>query len=219
MSLNLEQPLHFHRLSFLEDGGEVVIGHKDIDSYGIFPQDGAALLGELQAGRTPPDAAAWYRTNYGQTVDMDEFLATLAAFEFIREDADLPLDEPAPIRWQRLGQALFSAPAWVCYCVLIAAAVAACIGDARLLPQGRNVFFVDYLVVVELTIFFGQLPLALLHELFHVLAARRLGLRSRVRLGQRLHFLVYETCLTGSWRSPGASGTCRYWRGCSLMSW
>ena len=38
-------------MSFLADRGEVVIGRTDIDSYAVFPEDGAALVRELQAGR------------------------------------------------------------------------------------------------------------------------------------------------------------------------
>ena len=53
------RPLRFHPLAFLEDGGEVVVGRSDIDSYGVFPTDGAALVRELAAGRPPADAAAW----------------------------------------------------------------------------------------------------------------------------------------------------------------
>ena len=50
-------------------------------------------------------------------------------------------------------------------------------------------FFTDYLLVIELTVLIGQAPLILLHESAHVLAGRRLGLRTRVRLGQRWYFL------------------------------
>jgi len=38
-------PLRFHPLSFLDEGdGDVLIGRSDIDSYGVFPADGAVLL-------------------------------------------------------------------------------------------------------------------------------------------------------------------------------
>jgi hypothetical protein len=46
-------------------------------------------------------------------------------------------------------------------------------------------------------VFFGQFPLLLLHEGFHALAGRRLGLRSRLGLGRRLYYLVFETALDG----------------------
>jgi hypothetical protein len=59
------------------------------------------------------------------------------------------------------------------------------------------VLFSPSLIVVELTVVLGQLPLSLLHELAHVLAARRRGVRSRLRIAQRLHFVVFETVLDG----------------------
>ncbi len=200
LSLELEtSPLSFHSLSFLEEGDEVVIGRADIDSYGVFPHDGAAVLQELRDGRPPADAAAWYEATYRQPVDMEAFLETLRELHFLREDADgnEDADEPRPIRWQRLGRVLFSAPAWVCYALVVAAAVAASVHDPRLVPRLRNVFFSDYLLLVELTVVGGQVALSLLHEGFHVLAGRRLGLASSVRISRRLYFVVFETVLDG----------------------
>ena len=43
----------------------------------------------------------------------------------------------------------------------------------------------------------GQLPLSGIHELAHLLAGRRLGLRSRIRLSNRFYFVVFETTLDG----------------------
>jgi hypothetical protein len=51
--------------------------------------------------------------------------------------------------------------------------------------------------VLALTLFLGQFPLILLHESFHLLAGRRLGLRSSLRVGWRLYYLVFETVLDG----------------------
>lgn len=58
-------------------------------------------------------------------------------------------------------------------------------------------FFTQWLVVVDLAIVFGQLPVALFHEAAHVLAGRRLGVRSRIRVSRRLYFVVFETVLDG----------------------
>jgi hypothetical protein len=59
------------------------------------------------------------------------------------------------------------------------------------------VFFTTSFVVVELTIVLGQLPLSAIHELAHLLAGRRLGLASRIRLSNRFYFVVFETTLDG----------------------
>lgn len=198
MSTAVDRPqLRFHRLSVMEEDGEVVVGRADIDSYCQLPADGAALLRELQAGRGPDDAAAWYEATYGERVDVEEFVAALRDLGFIRNAGEQCAEAPEPVRWQRLGRALFSPLAWVCHAAVVAAALVVCFTETGMMPRPQNVFFVDSLVVVELTIFGGQLILALFHELFHVLAARRLGLRSTVRLGRRLHFVVFETVLDG----------------------
>ncbi|RZB17447.1 hypothetical protein StrepF001_22375 [Streptomyces sp. F001] len=191
-----------HRLTYLDDGDETVVGRLDVDSYAVFPPDGVALLRELESGRTPSDAAAWYAERYGEPVDMAEFLTTLRELGFVRQEGDLldnadELGGREAVRWQRLGRALFSPFAWICYIALVAAAVAVCLVDPRMVPHQQNVFFTDYLTVVGLTILFGQIPLTLLHELFHVLAGRRLGIRSGVRLGRRFYFVVFETALDG----------------------
>jgi hypothetical protein len=190
------EPLALHPLTFLEDGGEVVVGRSDIHSYGVFPPDGAALVRELAAGRPPAAAADWYAATYGETVDMDDLLATLAQLGLVRA-ADEPEAPPRPVRWQRLGRALFSPAAWAAYAALVVSAVAAAALDPRVVPHAGNVFFVHSLVAVAAAVFAGQMALCGLHELFHVLAGRRLGVDSRVRISRRLYFVVLETNLDG----------------------
>ena len=191
------RPLRFHPLAFLEDGGEVVVGRSDIDSYGVFPTDGAALVRELAAGRAPADAADWYAETYGERVDMADFLATLHELRLVRSEQEPEVAATAPVRGQQLGRALFSAPAWALYATLLGAAVLVCALDAGMVPRTENVFFTESLVIVAIAVFAGQLALTLLHEVFHVLAGRRLGIRSRVRISRRMYFIVLETNLDG----------------------
>lgn len=192
-----DPPLRFWDLSFLDDAGEVVVGRSDIDSYGVFPADGAALVRELVAGRAPRAAAQWYAETYGETVDMADFVATLRELELVRDDSDREPAAPAAVRGQRLGRALFSIPAWCLYGVLIAAAVFVCAVDGAMMPRPDNVFFVDSLVAVAAALLVGQIALTALHEAFHVLAGRRLGIRSRLRISRRMYFVVMETNLDG----------------------
>ncbi|GAA1689268.1 hypothetical protein [Fodinicola feengrottensis] len=195
MSLQVEGgTLRFHSLSFLPEGGEVVVGRTDVDSYGVFPDDGAALLQELVAGRATEDAAQWYSKTYGEDVDMAEFVETLRELDFLRVD---DVARVGPVRWQRLGRAMFSPPAWCCYALLVAVAVVLLVLDPRLLPSRQHIFFSPYLLVIEVTLFCGQLPLSMWHEMFHVLAGRRLGLPCRTRVGRRFYLLVFETAIDG----------------------
>src|SRR5664280_2942618 len=188
-----ERPLLLHSLTFLDDGDEVVVGRRDIDSYGVFPSDGAALLRELVAGRGLEAAGEWYFETFGERVDLGEFVAVLHELSFIRAPTDPPAaqDDASTVSprthvpGQALGKAAFSNAAWLCYALIVLAAVWVCVLDSGLTPMPSHVFFSPYLAVIELVVVFGQTPLIALHEAFHVLAGRRLGLTTRVRLSYR----------------------------------
>jgi hypothetical protein len=192
----IEQPLRFHELAFLEEGGEVVIGRRDVDTYAVFPPDGAALVRRLADGTPPQDAAAWYERTHGEAVDMDGLLATLQELELLAP-ADQPATPVPAVPGQRAGRLLFSVPALVIGAAIVALAVVAAVRHPALAPRRSNVFFTHWLLAVDLAIVFGQLPVALFHEAAHVLAGRRLGVRSRIRVSRRLYFVVFETVLDG----------------------
>src|SRR5438874_10074715 len=106
---HLLEPLRHHTLTFLEEGSEVdvTIGRADIDSYGLFPPDGAALLRQLESGMPPAEAAGWYRNEYGESVDIEEFLDVLEELDLVVGDGE-EVARAGPVKWQRLGRALFS---------------------------------------------------------------------------------------------------------------
>jgi hypothetical protein len=183
-------------LVYFTDGGEVTIGRPDIDSYGIFPPDGAELVRLLAAGATPDEAAQWYAAEYGEFPDVSHVLAALDELAFIRGGDDQP-EDPGPVPWQRLGRAMFSAPAWIAYCTAVTWAIAIMIRSPALIPVYRDILFTKYYSVIELVLAAGAIPLILLHESFHVLAARRLGLHSKLRISQRFYYLVMETTMDG----------------------
>jgi hypothetical protein len=193
---DLSQPLVLHDLTFLEDGDEVTVGRADIGSYGVFPPDGAALLRKLADGASPADAIRWYSAEYGEDVDIEEFLDVLDEFDLIVRSGQ-QRQGPVVVRWRRLGRAMFSPVAWVVYAALIATALVAMLRVPSVAPHYSAIFFTSSLVVVQVTLFFGQLPFILLHECFHALAGRRLGLNSTLRIGRRFYFLVFETSLDG----------------------
>jgi hypothetical protein len=196
--------IRLHRLSFVDEGDEVVIGRLEIESYAVFPADAAAVVRKLDEGASAQQTAAWYRQAYGEPVDIDDLIETLYDLEFVRVDAEpgAAADGPAPLRWTRLARALFSPPAWICYALLTAAGIALMVRTADLRPAVSNIFFCPSLAVVMLTLVFAQFPGIALHEGFHVLAGRRLGLPARLSIGRRLYFVVVQTTLTGLMSVP-----------------
>lgn len=196
-SLDLDSVIHLYPLTYLDEGDEVTVGRPDVDAYYVLPADGAALIRQLVDGSTLREAQSWYAAEYGETVDISEFLETLHDLEFIAEMDQQPAEIAGPVRWQRLGRALFSPVAWAAYAALISVAVVLMVRHPDLAPRNKNVFFTRYLTLMELVVFLGQFPLLLLHESFHALAGRRLGLRSTLGVSRRFYYIVFETRMDG----------------------
>jgi hypothetical protein len=194
---NLDEPLRLHPLTYLTEGDDVTVGRADIDSYGVFPPDGAELVRRLEEGRSPNEAAQWYESQYGEAVDIGEFLEVLEELDLL-----VPYGEDAAttqaVGWQRLGRALFSPPAWVAYGLIVVAAVTEMVRDHSVIPRYQHLFFTrSSLTVLTLGIVLGQVPWMLMHESFHALAGRRLGLNSKLSIGRRFYYVVFVTSLDG----------------------
>jgi hypothetical protein len=186
-----------HQLTMVPEGDEVLIGRLDIDSFAVFPADGAAVVRRLRDGMTPGEVAAWYRAQYGETLDLTDLLETLDELGFLCKDGENPTPVTGPVRFQRLGQVVFSPVAWLLYVGLATALTVLLISHPGYTPHPGQLFFTHSALAVELTVVFGQLPLLFAHEAYHTLAGRRAGLPSRIGVGTRMYILVAETQLNG----------------------
>jgi hypothetical protein len=187
-----------HPLTFVEEGDQVIIGRPDIDSFAVFPSDAAAVVRRFRTGEDPASVAAWYQETYGEPADIDDFIDTLRDLGFVRSEAD-PAEIPAqvPVRWQRLGVTMFSAPALALYALAVGAAVYLMVTIPALSPAPSKVFFTKSLLIILATTTAVQFIGIVWHEGFHVLAGRRLGLPSTLSVGRRLNFVVFQTTMTG----------------------
>ena len=127
VALSLDMPaLQFHRLSFVPDGDEVVVGRRDIDSYGVVPPDGAALVRELDSRPVAARrraAGTRRRTASGST--WTDFLAVAGRLGFLRAD-DEPMAGDAPAGpLAAVGRSLFSPLAALLLAVVVTAVVLA----------------------------------------------------------------------------------------------
>src|SRR6185437_8524956 len=186
------------------EGDDVVVGRAETGSFAVLPKDGADLLRCLSSGMTATEAAEWYEQSFGEPVDIDDFLESMEELGFIQPPgtADAPPAQAPPPRLQRLGKALFSVPAWCAYAALVAGAVIELIAHPSLRPTSSQVYFTGSLVTVQIILMAGQMPLAFLHEGYHVLAGQRIGLRSRLGISNRYTYVVFETINNGLFSVP-----------------
>jgi hypothetical protein len=199
--------IRLHHLTFVDEGDEVLVGRPDTEAYAVLPSDGAQLLKQL-GDHTVPEAVAWYEQAYQETPDIESFLEDIRELGFIRDsgiDAHTETDAAAdeePVRLRRLAHALFSPPAWLAYAALTAVTIAVMVHVPQVRPLPSRIFFSDTLFIVPFVLVAVEIPLIYLHEMFHVLAGRRLGAASRISIGHRLYFVVFQTTMTGLYSVP-----------------
>lgn len=199
-----QRKIYLHPLTFLPDAEGVSIGRFGSDTFAVFPEDGAELVKQLQAGLTLGEAARWYQETYQEELDMDDFVETLRDLTFVNEEpeggashANDATSRSDSLRGELFGKWAFTPVAWVLYAVLIGAGVAFLWQYPELRPARKHIFFTDYNTLVIVGLFLGSILGVMFHESMHLLAGRRLGLPSKLSVGRRMYMLVFQTSMPG----------------------
>jgi putative peptide zinc metalloprotease protein len=202
-----------------EDGEEIVIGYPETSVFIALPPDAVELLDYLAEGKTIGETQALYRVKYGETPDIADLLEILAEKGFVRSQiSNLPASFPgksqvAPlppkkVRYhfdrfpQSLARRIFSRNVILGCGVAIGLALLAATVEPSLIPGWNAYFFPENVTLMRLIfISIGYFTL-FLHEMAHLLAARAIGVSSRMGISNRMWFLVAETDMTGIWSLP-----------------
>jgi putative peptide zinc metalloprotease protein len=196
-------------LSVQKEGEDYCIGNAEIDAFYHFPEIGLRIIERLRRGCTASQIREELAGADGDTVDVDDFVATLREIGFIyphaererfrdavaaSKEGDRRLGFRAPVG---LARAVFSLPSLVVYLAILGFAAHAAIEDPRL-RLNLEAFYLERhltLTLVLLLLLYGIT--ASMHELGHMLAAARYGVSSRLGFGNRLWSIVAEADLSG----------------------
>jgi hypothetical protein len=197
-------------LSRQPDGEEVVIGNRETGVFLAVPPEAIQFLDQLAAGKTVGEVADLHFEATGENLDLADFLGFLETKGLVApDDAEtngerktLPRHEPTyhfsgfP---QRLAQMLFSRPVFVCQALLAAIALTLVLRNHSLMPVPADLVFSDHRALGLTALTAIAYASVFLHEMAHLVAARALGVNSRMAISHRLWYLVVETDLTGLW--------------------
>jgi putative peptide zinc metalloprotease protein len=191
-------------------GQEVIIGRVESGQFLAIPPEAVEILEDLAQGSTVGEAQALYRERYGETPEIEDFLATMEARGFVQRVDALAASpsvatEPVQRRahfdglsaaWARR---LFSRPVLIGASLVIGLALTAIALDPSLVPGPSAFYFESHRSLIIFSLFLWNLMTVFIHELGHLTAARAVGIRARMGLSHRLWILVAETDLTGLW--------------------
>jgi len=192
------------RLVVARDGEECVLGRPDLGIYVAVPEPGAVLVETLQAGGTLAEATAAASRAAGAEVDGQDFLEGLAAAGLLDAAAE-PAAGSGPagrrIRWiegvsPRTARRLFGRTAWTVYSLAAIFAAGVLVLRPDLRPSFEHSWWLPDPVLSVLVVMLVWIPLAAVHEAWHWLAGRAIGVPAVFRVSYRGAFLVFETDLT-----------------------
>lgn len=189
-----------HRLTVVRDGDEYIVARPDLGVYVAVPPPGAVLIEALRDGESLAAATQQASQAAGGEVDGVDFLTGLREAGLLDTSA-APRSAGAPIGWvERIPRAavapLFGRVAWACYCGAALTAVLLLVLRPDLRPIFDDVWFLTDPIWSVLALFFISLLITAMHECWHWLAGRALGVPGRFRVSRRGIFMVFETDLS-----------------------
>ncbi|HEX3684520.1 MAG TPA: hypothetical protein VHU83_18430 [Bryobacteraceae bacterium] len=199
------------------EGDDVVIGRVETGVFLAVPPGAVEVLDSLAEGKSIGEAADLYRQKHGAVPDLDDFLRILEVKGIIEspgaagqqsDGIHAQAPEHRRVRYhfadfpQSIARRIFSRPVLYGSVVLIAVALGAYIKDPAVMPKLSDLYVSDHRTLIWgiwLLISYGSIAV---HELSHLIAARAMGVSSRLGFGNRLWDLVAEADLTGLWSLP-----------------
>lgn len=193
--------LQMHKLARrAESEEEILIGRPDISNYIVLPAIGVAIIDILNEGKSINQVAAIMEERLGEPVDVLDFAQDLiVSYQFVHMVDNQVVSEPVPIAdhlpWinERTGRFFFNRVSYGLYGTLFLFGLAICLFTGNYFPVHSDIFLSSSVTVSVLLSFAAIWVFLLLHELAHLMAARSLGIGSRIGLGHRLVFAVAQT--------------------------
>jgi putative peptide zinc metalloprotease protein len=199
----------FYPLDMSLQEGEWIVGRKEVGSFISLPEVGVKAINLLMNGLTIEEAKKKLEEEFGEEVELKEFVESLIEVGFVKNvDDELIETEHEEIHAyfenlkQEHAQLLFSKPAYILYMVVMAAGGIVLLANPRFVPRFSDFMFVDSYTVALVTTFVMSWLFVFKHEFYHLAAAKSLGLDAQFRISHRLYFVVAETDITSVWTVP-----------------
>jgi putative peptide zinc metalloprotease protein len=199
-----------HPFSLQPDGDELVIGRAG-GSYISVPAEAVEILRGFEAGKTLAEVEELFFERHGERPELAEFLAGLHSRGFVEPEESGAIEAGSPAAalpaagsgsLTTLSGLLFGRAALGVYLLVVLAAAAAAVVRPDIIPGRSSLFFPRHRTLNGLLLLLLAYASVFVHEMGHLLAARSVGVRSRIGISHRLWIVVAETDLTGLWGIP-----------------
>jgi putative peptide zinc metalloprotease protein len=193
-------------------GDVFLVGNADIEEFYQFPEQGLSILNMLKSGATVDDIKIRLEAESSETIDVDDLVEQLLSMEFI-----YPFDQSYLFRERaaamkrtgrslaidsRVAKAIFSLPVLACYLVIVGYALTLAVSRPELQINWLAFYTETNRTALFILILFLSIVGMAAHELGHMLAAARYGIRTKYGVSNRLWTIVAQTDLSGIMALP-----------------
>jgi radical SAM protein with 4Fe4S-binding SPASM domain len=187
-----------------------IVGREEIGTYAQFPEVGVETIRALQRTPSVTKVQNALQDRFGEEFDVQEFVRKIAKGGFVSSINDQLIETPREEKVrsifnnvsQRSVKWMFSKPASAFYLVFIALGLSIMLFNPRYFPRYSDFFVSQRYTIIGVVGFLVAFLLMFKHELAHLFAARAYGVNSRIRLNNRLMYIVMETDLSNLWLAP-----------------
>ncbi|WP_139491194.1 PqqD family protein [Brevibacillus dissolubilis] len=183
-----------------ENDEETLIGRPDISNFIVLPTFAVEIIEMLDEGKTIGEVAQIMEERFGEPVDVADFVRDLITeYQFVHSVDGVVYNTAEEIKdhfpWisEGLGNFLFNRYAYMLYGAVGVSGAGIILATGKYFPLYSDIFVSSSLTVSALAAIFLGWFFLFLHEMAHLMAARSLGIGSRIGLSHRMFFPVAET--------------------------
>jgi putative peptide zinc metalloprotease protein len=198
----------FHDFTRQYEGEDVVIQSSLTGIPLVLPIDAIEILDDFSSGKTLDEVRKNYEQKYGEVPDLEDLLDILEKQGFINSPSSDNKIQKDAVKYhfvnfpQVWAKKIFSGKSLIIYFVIVTFAIIILFIDPSIFPGWRASFFTQNLTLMKLVLIFFDFATLFGHEMAHLIAAKAVGVSSRLGISNRLWHLVAETDMTGVWGIP-----------------
>ncbi|MBO0960614.1 hypothetical protein J1P26_12990 [Neobacillus sp. MM2021_6] len=211
MTITLDSNLLLAPLNIRKDKKNYIIEDIDSGEFYEMPEVCVEAINLITVGKHLGDIEKKLKDKYpNDDVDLLDFAEQLLELQLIEEidgvKVERQVQQKEPLGFSsispKVGKFFFNKISYLLYLSLLVVNIILVIVKPSLFPHYKDIFVFDIMVlnvVVWMTISF---ILVLIHEFGHILAMRAHNLPTKLGIGHRLFFVVFETDMSSIWRLP-----------------
>ncbi|WML38392.1 hypothetical protein RCG19_14325 [Neobacillus sp. OS1-2] len=211
MTITLDSNLLLTPLNIRKDKKNYIIEDIDSGEFYEMPEVCIEAINLIGVGKHLGDIEKKLKDKYpNDDVDLLDFAEHLLELQLIEEIDGVKVERQVQQKERlgfssispKVGKFFFNKISYLLYLSLFVVNIILVIVKPSLFPHYKDIFVFDIMVlnvVVWMTISF---ILVLIHEFGHILAMRAHNLPTKLGIGHRLFFVVFETDMSSIWRLP-----------------